>query len=201
MKITRFVPILVLLLSAALSARAQLAVKTNLLYDATTTPNIGIEFATDMHTTANIVYGLNPWTFHSASRGERKAKHWVLMPEYRWWPCTAFNGHFFGIHAMGGEFNAASVNLPIPGFFFGGDNLTSQVRDHRYEGGFVGLGLTYGYQWSLSRHLNLEAEVGLGYNYVWYDKYKCGECGGREKSGHTNYAGITKLGLSIMYIF
>lgn len=195
--------ILILLIAAAGSStlRAQFAVKTNLLYDATTTPNIGAEYAINSKSTVNLVYGLNPWTFHSDTHGERKAKHWVLMPEYRWWPCMVFNGHFFGVHAMTGQFNATNVNLPIPGGFFGGDNLTSEVKDHRYQGGFAGVGFTYGYQWSLGRHWNLEAEAGVGYNYVWYDKYRCGECGGREKKGHTNYAGITKLGLSIMYLF
>lgn len=183
------------------AASAQLAVKTNLLYDATSTPNIGMEYALSKKSTVNLVYGINPWTFDSETHGERKAKHWVLMPEYRWWPCTVFNGHFFGIHAMGGQFNAASVDLPLPGFFFGGDNLRTGVRDHRYQGGFIGAGITYGYQWPLSKHWNLEAEIGIGYNYVWYDKYRCGTCGGREYSGHTNYAGITKLGLSIMYLF
>lgn len=44
------------------AVRAQkLAVKTNLLYDATTTPNIGAELQTGRHTSLQVVYGLNPW--------------------------------------------------------------------------------------------------------------------------------------------
>ena len=34
-----------------------------------------------------------------------------------------------------------------------------------------------------------------------YDKFKCGKCGERLKSGHTNYIGPTKLAISVMYIF
>lgn len=181
-------------------AYGQVSVKTNLLYDATTTPNLGLEVGVGAKSTVNLVYGLNAWTFDS-SKGERKAKHWVVMPEYRWWTCSKFNGHFFGVHAMGGQFNAANISLPIPGFFFSGDNLASGVKDSRYQGYFAGAGFTYGYQWILSRHWNLEAEIGVGYNHVWYDKYRCGDCGGKLNSGHSNYAGITKLGLSIMYIF
>lgn len=192
--------VLAVALSSAV-ATAQLAVKTNLLYDATTTPNLGAEWAMSSKSSLNLVYGLNPWKFSSQSHGQRFAKHWVVMPEYRWWLCTALNGHFFGIHAMGGQFNAANVDLPIPGGFFSGANLRNEVKDHRFQGGFVGAGITYGYQWSLARHWNLEAEIGAGYNYVWYDKYRCGECGAKLDHGHTNYAGITKLGLSIMYIF
>lgn len=193
--------IFIAFLAMGLSASAQLAVKTNLLYDATTTPNLGLELGVGSRSTINMVYGLNAWTFNSESKGERKAKHWVLMPEYRWWSCSRFNGHFFGVHAMGGQFNAANVNLPIPGFFFGGDNLQKGVRDHRYQGAFAGAGFTYGYQWMLSKHWNLEAEAGIGYAHAWYDKYACGECGGKIADGGTNYFGITKIGISIMYLF
>ena len=179
----------------------QVAVKTNLLYDAVTTPNLGVEVGLGRKSTVNLVYGFNPWSFHSDSKGKRKAKHWVLMPEYRWWTCSKFNGHFFGVHAMGGEFNAANVSLHIPGFFFSGDNLTSEVKDSRYQAVYAGAGFTYGYQWILDSHWNIEAEIGVGYNHVWYDKYRCGDCGGKLKDGQTNYAGVTKIGLSIMYIF
>lgn len=196
-KLTAFSLAAVALAFASLDADAQFALKTNLLYDATTTPNIGAEVATGRKNTINLVYGLNPWTFSDG----KKAKHWVLQPEYRWWTCTAFNGHFFGVHAMGGQFNAAKADLPIPGFFFAGDNLRKGVKDFRYQGWYAGAGFTYGYQWILSRHVNFEAEIGVGYNHAWYDKYPCAECGTKIKSGDANYVGITKLGLSFLYIF
>lgn len=191
---------LALAILSCFCASAQFAVKTNLLYDATTTPNLGVEVGIGLKSSINLVYGLNPWSFKSESHGERKAKHWVLMPEYRWWACSKFNGHFLGVHAMGGEFNSANVSIPVPGFFFSGENLTSGVKESRYKGAFVGIGFTYGYQWILSRHWNLEAEIGVGYNHVWYDRYRCGDCGGKLKSGGTNYVGVTKVGLSIIYI-
>lgn len=192
---------IILLIAGALCANAQLAVKTNLLYDATTTPNLGAELRVGRQSTVNLVYGYNAWSFDSKLHGERKAKHWLVMPEWRHWLCVPYSGHFVGVHAFGGEMNAANVSLPIPGAFFGGDNITRQVRDHRYQGGFAGIGATYGYQWALSRHWNIEAEIGVGYGHVWYDRYTCGECGIKERAGQTNYAGITKLGLSIMYLF
>lgn len=181
--------------------RAQVAVKSNLLYDASTTPNVGMEVGLSRKTTAQVFYGLNPWRFDSDSHGQRMAKHWVVMPEVRWWPCTKFNGHFIGVHGMGGQFNAANVDLPVPGRFFKGDNLTRELRSHSYEGHFLGAGFTYGYQWILSRHWNLEGEIGVGYNRVWYDKYECGECGPKLSSGKTNYAGLTKLGITLLYVF
>lgn len=190
-----------LLMFSAFCANAQLAVKTNILYDATTTPNIGAEFRLGPRSTVNLVYGLNAWKFDSKTHGERYGKHWVVMPEYRWWPCLPFNGHFIGAHLFGGEMNAAHLNLPIPGVFFSGDNLTQSVKEHRIEGEFIGAGFTYGYQYAISKHWNIEAEIGIGYDHVWYDHYPCYECGAKISSGHSNYAGVTKLGLSVLYIF
>lgn len=182
------------------AAQAQFAVKTNLLYDATTTPNLGVEVGVGSRSTVNLVYGLNPWTFHHNGT-TRKAKHWVLMPEYRWWLCSKFDGHFIGVHALGGEYNASNLNIPFPGAFFGGENIRTGLRDKRYQGWYAGGGFTYGYQWSLSRHWNLEAEIGAGYVYTDYKKFNCSDCGGKIGEGHTNYLGLTKLGLSFIYIF
>lgn len=198
-----------LLVSAAMacgsSAFAQkVALKTNLLNDALTTPNLGIEVATGKKQTFNVTYSLNPWEYGKG----RQAKHWVLMPEYRWWNCSKFNGHFIGVHAFGGEFNAGNINVPVPGFFFGGDNIAKEVKrvdapavSNRYEGGFLGAGFTYGYQWILSQHWNLEAEAGVGVAHAWYDKYPCAECGTKLADGGTNYVGLTKLGISLLYVF
>lgn len=194
--------ILSIIFPFALQGLAQeIAVKTNLAYDAMTTPNIGVEIGLPGRSTVNLVYGLNPWRFGSSENGKRMAKHWVLQPEYRWWHCSKFNGSFVGVHALGGQFNAANINIPVPGAFFKGENLRKGVKDSRYEGHFLGAGVTYGYQWILNRHWNFEAEIGAGYIHAWYDKFNCDECGRKIGSGGTNYVGVTKLGLSILYIF
>lgn len=189
-----------MLLLSALPAAGQVAIKTNLLYDALTTPNLGAEIGVGPRSTVSLVYGLNPWSYNTDS-GKRKTRHWVVMPEYRWWLCQKFDGHFIGIHAMGGQFNAADINFPFPGGFFAGDNITKGLRDNRYQGWYAGAGFTYGYQWVLSKHWNFEAEIGAGYNYVDYKKFRCAECGAKIGEGHTNYLGITKLGLSFIYLF
>lgn len=141
------------------------------------------------------------FSFKDSQGAPMKAKHWVLMPEVRWWTCYTFNGFFYGAHLMGGQFNAGNINLPLPGKFFGGDDVRAMVRDGRCEGSFVGGGLTVGYQWILSKHWNIEVEAGVGYNHVWYDQYPCGDCSPLKSNGTSNYAGLTKLGLAVLYIF
>lgn len=201
----QFLSVLTVALSMIWSMTTQaqeVALKTNLLYDATTTPNLGVEVGLGRKMTGQVFYGLNPWTFNRGNNTtEKKVKHWLVMPEVRWWTCSKMNGFFFGIHGMGGQFNAANVNLPLPGTFFSGDNLQKGVKDNRYEGSFVGGGITAGYQWIISRHWNIEAELGAGYDHVWYKKYPCEECGTLIEKSSTNYAGITKAGLSLLYIF
>lgn len=160
------------------------SLKNNLLYDATLTPNIGIEQKIDSLSTVQLFYGLNPWRLSDTKR----LRHWSLMPEYRRWLKEPFLGHFFGIHALGGEFNIAGIGP------------TASIRDYHYQGWYVGGGLTYGYAWRLAEHWNLEAAIGLGYVHLAYDKYENEECGLLLDSRHKNYVGPTKLALNIAYL-
>ncbi len=184
----------VILLTAGLgSARAQqVALKTNLLYDAMTTPNIGMEWGVGKKHSLQMFYGLNPWKFGHGD-DKKYAKHWILNPEYRYWFCQRFNGSFVGIHAFGGEYDAANIKVPF-GYW-------DELEDHRFEGWYAGGGISYGYQWVLSRHWNFEASVGVGAAYIDYDKFNCGECGKKVDDGHKIYVGPTKLALSLLYMF
>ena len=174
------------------SAAQQVALKTNLLYDATTTPNLVLEMGIGKKHSMQLYYGLNPWEF-SGDNGGKYFKHWMLSPEYRYWFCHRFQGSFLGIHALGGEFNAANVKLPF--------GLYKGLRDNRYEGWYVGGGATYGYQWVLSRHWNFEAALGVGAIYAKFKEFECGECGRLKADDHTLYIGPTKAVLSLLYMF
>ena len=183
---------LILTLASLLTANAQkVALKTNLLYDATSTPNLGAELALGKKSTLQLFYGLNPWKF--ASDRTKQLRHWLLMPEYRYWTCQKFNGHFFGIHALGGQYNVGGIALSNPVF--------KDLDKKRYEGWYAGGGLAYGYQWLLSRHWSLEASVGVGYIRFHYKEFPCTECGALIQENNKNYFGPTKLALSLMYCF
>lgn len=159
------------------------AIKTNALYWATTTPNLGFEVGLSDKFTLELSGNYNPWTFSN----ESKLKHWLVQPELRYWLCERFNGHFFGLHGHYADYNIGGIKM------FG-------LKDSRYQGNLYGAGLSYGYQWILSKRWSIEATIGVGYARVNYDKYPCGECGTKLKDGHKNYFGPTKAGLSIIYI-
>lgn len=165
-----------------------IAAKTNLLYWATSTPNLGFEFGLGKHTTLELAGGYNPWTFDKGSN--KKIKHWLVMPEFRYWLCERFNGHFFGIHSGYTYYNVAGVRIPFKG---------KGTKDHRYQGWATGAGISYGYSWLIGKRWNIEATIGLGYVYTNYDRYECATCGDFKGSADKHYFGPTKAGVSLIY--
>lgn len=83
------VSFLVLLIVSTGAVHAQnVAVKTNLLYGATTTPNLSVEMALGIKTTLDLQGTYNPFTFHD----NKKLRHWSVQPELRFWLCEKFTG-------------------------------------------------------------------------------------------------------------
>ena len=84
--------------------------------------------------------------------------------------------------------------------FLGSD--FSGLSETRYQGWFVGAGVAYGYAWILGRHWNLEAEIGFGYAYTRYDRYRCAGCGRKVESDKSHhYVGPTKAAVNLVYLF
>ncbi len=154
------------------------AIKTNGLYWLTTTPNATAEFATGRKWTIELMGAYNPWTFND----DKKMRFWLIQPEMKYWFCEKFEGHFVGMHLHGAQ-------------FFGGFNKK------RYDGYLAGFGFSYGYDWILSPHWNLEAEIGLGYAHLWYDESDRIPCLKCRRPKHKNYVGPTRAALSIAYLF
>ena len=157
MKTIKFLLLAALMLTYTISTYGQdkshympkFAIKTNALYWATTTANLGFEL--------------------------------------RYWLCERFYGHFFGLHAHYAEANVSNLNI-------------LGLGHERYQGNIYGAGISYGYQWILNKHWSMEAEIGVGYARIDYDKYNCGKCGSKLDSGHKNYIGPTKVALNIIYV-
>lgn len=168
----------------------KVAVKTNLLYDATTTLNLGAEFGLSPKWTLDVSGNYNPWTF----KDNKKIKHWQVQPEARYWFCNKMMGHFVGFHALGGQYNIGG-KIPLLSAVY------PEMKEHRYEGFMVGAGIAYGYAWTLAKHWNLEGEIGLGYVYSHYKQFKCEKCGEKEGSGDHHYVGPTKAALNLVYVF
>lgn len=158
----------------------KVAYKSNLLYLGTTTLNAEWEIGLSPKTTMSVLGAYNPWTF----RDDKMMHLWAVQPEYKYWFCERFEGHFVGVHAHGAQ-------------FFG--DFWGLNKDHRYDGYLVGAGASWGYDWILSPHWNLELELGFGVNRVWYkesDRLPCVKC--TEKKTKTFFS-PTKVALSLVY--
>lgn len=163
-----------LLLCAAQPLRAQrVALKSNALYDLTLSPNLGLELRLARRTTLNLeftgsVLRKNPVLLGNGLR------HVQFAPEVRWWlDGHPFQHHFLGVMGVGA--------------------LYQLHWDHKqHDGDAAGLGLTYGYNWVLSRHWNIEATAGLGMLWI-RDSY-------HDRTTSYFRPAPLKLGVSFTYI-
>ena len=168
-----------ILVTGSLCASAQdFALKTNALYWATTTPNLSAEVSLSRKVTLELLGAYNPWNFKDG----KKMHMWLAQPAVRYWLCEKFEGHFFGLHAHGGQ-------------FYGG------FKQKLYDGYLAGGGISYGYDWILSPHWNLEAEIGLGYAYLWYKQQPRVGCIKCRQKEHKHYLGPTRAAITISYNF
>ena len=147
-----------------------LTIKTNALYWSTVTPNLAIEAKTGEKWTAELSVGWNPFTFSN----NKKLKHIAIQPEARYWLCSPFAGHFFGLHAI--------------------------YSHSRFQGDLGAIGIGYGYSWMLpGNHWSIEAEVGVGVGVTKYDKYECATCGSKVGSETKTILMPTKAAISLIY--
>ena len=162
-------------------------IKTNVLYDATGTINLGVETGLGKRLTLDISGNYNPW-----KSSDKLKTHWMVQPELRLWVCEKFNGHFFGLHGHGGHADVANISLPF--------GIAPGLKNSRYKGDFYGAGLAYGYNWILGPRWGLEAAIGGGYINVKYAGYS--DDGVRKLTSDLtkDYWGLTKASISLIYL-
>ena len=177
-----------------MNARAQeVAIKTNLLYDATATVNLGVEIGIAPKWSLDLSGNLNAWNIDE----DTKWRHWLAQPEVRYWFCDRFTRHFLGFHALAGQYNIGGLKNNFK--FLGTD--FSQLSNNRFQGWGAGAGIAYGYAMILGKHWNLELELGVGYAYLDYDIFDCAGCGRKVGSDTHHYFGPTKAAINLVYLF
>lgn len=174
-----FISILLLLCClGTVKAHAQsFVMKTNAMGWAAAIMNVGMEGRFNNHLTGEFSIYYNPFTYG----GNKKISGLAIQPELRYWFCIPYYKHFVGLHVMYADYNVGWTK-------------------YRYQGNLFGGGLSYGYQMILSQRCNLEFNIGVGYARMNHDKYEQPKCGTFVGHRHDNYIGITKLGISFIYI-
>lgn len=164
---------------------AKSAIKTNLLVLATTTPNMSVEFGLARKWTLDLAAAYNPFQLQKGGIN----LFWIVQPEVRYWFCNRFEKHFIGLYGNYGQFNIGDVTF-----------LTRTFETHRYDGWGAGAGLTYGYHLPMGNRWGWEFTVGVGYEYLRYNKYRCYECDEFVAKKDKHYFGPTKLGVSLVFM-
>ena len=155
-----------------------MAVKSDAVFWSLLAPNAGVEVALNRKATLEISGAWKPWTV----RNGETFRFWIVQPEGRYWLCEAFEGHFFGAHLHGAQYYLRHDGRIYDGFLAGG-------------------GFTYGYDWILSRHWNLEALIGVGYARLWYKERPDLPCARCARERFRNYWGPTAISLTVSYLF
>ena len=133
--------------------------------------------------------GNNRWNLNGNQNDNKKFVHWIIKPEFRYWTCERFTGHFFGLHAFYGQYNIGGWNVAL---------LFEEA--FRYEGSVYGAGISYGYHLPLSKHWGVEFNIGAGVAQLSYIKKDCIKCGSQVGDYNMTYFGPTALGLKIVYM-
>lgn len=154
-------------------------------------------------------YKLAPqWSIEAEATGnvlkfakDRQWKNFQFAAEGRYWLDEAFKGHFFGVHFNWGRYWIGRVSTPWGSFH----------KHFYYRGWGIRTGVTYGYNWKLSKHWDLEALVGLGLIFTNYDVWDLHETDvrtetklnkeGTDSRMHKVTFSPTRLAVSIAYRF
>lgn len=194
MKLVKKIFVSVVLLIACMSVdrvgAQTVALRNNLLYDATLTPNLGADIRVDSLWTIGALVGLNAWDIDKDKN--KKWRHLLISPNVRrWLGDSLFHKSYVEADLIYSHYNVGNTKIPF--------GLYSGVKDRRLQGDLVALGGKYGYSWILARHWRIEAEAGIAVGYAWFKEYECATCGKQLGNGDRIFL-LPQLGINVVYI-
>ena len=166
------------------------ALRNNLLYDVTLTPNLGADIRIDSLWTIGAVVGINAWDVDKTKN--EKWRHLLIEPNVRRWLNRApFSKSYIEGDLIYSHFNVGNTTIPF--------SLYDAVKEKRLQGDLFALGGKYGYSWILARHWRIEAEAGIAIGYAWFKEYECATCGQQLGNGDRIFL-LPQLGINVVYI-
>ena len=170
--------------------RPLLALKTNLLFDATLMPNFEIEVPIGRHWSVNGEY-LFPWWQLKNNQycleilsGNLEGRYWLESTK-RKNRQEVLMGHFVGVYAGWGKYDV-------------------QWKENGYQGEFfIAAGISYGWATSIARNLHLELSIGVGLLRTNYRHYKAQDDYQTlmwKENGNYTWLGPTKAKISLVWL-
>ena len=170
--------------------QSRIALRTNLLYDATLSPNLGVDVRVDSAWTVGLLAGINAWDIDKAKN--KKWRHMLFSLRARkYLKKTLFQKNYMEFDAIYSHFNVGNTKIPF--------GIYSATKDRRLQGDLVALGGKYGYSWILARDWRIEAEGGVAVGYAWFKEYDCPHCGTFLGNGDRIFL-LPQLGINVVYI-
>ena len=167
----------------------RVALRTNLLYDATLSPNLGVDVRVDSLRTIGLLAGVNAWDIDKAKN--KKWRHMLLFLRARKYRDSLFHKGYYEADLIYSHFNVGNTKIPF--------GIDSAVKDRRLQGDLIALGGKYGYSWIRARHWRIEAEAGVAVGYAWFKEYDCDHCGTYYGKGDRIFL-LPLLGINVVYL-
>lgn len=160
---------------------ARWAIKTNLLYWGILMPNLEIEYLVSKLWSFNLEGQCAWWSQPDKHKYYQIA---MISPEVRYWLTrkAPFAGSYVGFYSGGGLYDLENGN-----------------RGYKGEC-YISTGLSYGFMKSISRHLSLECNLGIGYVNTRHKEYI--PIDGRyvyQTTSRYSYAGLTKAKVLLVW--
>lgn len=173
-----------------ITKRPLIALKTNLLFDATMMPNIEIEVPMGNRWSINAEYMFPWWLFDSDKycmqilMGGLEGRYWLGGRKKRQ-QTEVLTGHFLGLYAGGGKYDL-------------------QWDDNGYQGEFfIAAGISYGWATRIARDLRLEFNIGIGLLRTDYRHYHARDNHQTllwQENGRYTWFGPTKAKISFVWL-
>ena len=169
-----------------------MSVRTNVLWDGLSEPNIGVEFPLSDNWSIGGNLALKAWPRWLAWDWDKdNPTHWrnfAIVPEVRYYFDQVYQGWFVGADAIYTHFNVGAVEIP----------LYPEVKEFRDQGAYWAGGLFGGYAWWPWQHWRIELEAGAAIGLAAYGRYDCPHCG-TKLAEERKAAVVPKLAVNVAY--
>ena len=166
------------------------AIRNNLLYDATLTPNLGVDFRVDSLWTVGGLVGVNAWDIDKSAN--KKWRHLLVSANVRrYLGDSLYHKRYVEGNLIYSHFNVGNTKIPF--------GLYNAVKNRRLQGDLFALGAKYGYSWILARDWRIDAEAGIAVGYAWFKEYECPTCG-QFIGNDCRIFLLPQLGINVVYI-
>lgn len=173
-----FVAVIAISLSPKVQAQ-RIALKTNALEYLILSPNLTLEARLSRVFSLQVGFAANPIPKPIAGI---RLTNFRVEPELRYWFNRPMARHFIALSATGGT-------------------CSLRIKERYFSGDAVAAGISYGYALVLSKHWNMEAEIGVGLAHIKGNKY-VGKENVPDSPNFSRFLPVPiRCGLSFSYIF